>query len=225
MKCISKPDRIFRDFCCCRATLWKKPCDQSSPPKYASSIFSPLQNPSNPFKKNVVRKKYRLKLLRTHQKRENLCRCRLKSKNIVFWISVQKSIISVIHMRYAYILMTKIDGTPKDRAQRRQSSRGFLFRLRRWMCAVATGEEATTSSAAASTKAPLELQLRSENSALATKGWKKSLIPASNLNGGCFDKMMNACWHFCCNCWTLPFWNWRKKVSFWSLVCVLRSLD
>ena len=72
-------------------------------------------------------------------------------------------------MRYAYILMTKIDGTPKDRAQRRQSSRGFLFRLRRWMCAVATGEEATTSSAAASTKAPLELQLRSENSALLPK--------------------------------------------------------
>ena len=72
--------------------------------------------------------------------------------------------------------------------------------------------EATTSSAAASTKAPLELQLRSENSALSTKGWKKSLIPASNLNGGCFDKMMNACWHFSCNSWTLPFWNWRKKV-------------
>ena len=59
----------------------------------------------------------------------------------------------------------------------------------------------------------------------ATKGWKKSLIPASNLNGGYFDKMMNACWHFSCNSWTLPFWNWRKNLIICRSVSVLRSLD
>ena len=66
MKCISKPDRIFGTFA---EQLFEKNLVISlAPQNMHQASFHLFKNPSNPFKKNVGRKKYRSKLLKTHQK-------------------------------------------------------------------------------------------------------------------------------------------------------------
>ena len=128
-------------------------------------------------------------------------------------------------MRYAYILMTKIDGTPKGSsatpAKKKQSSRGFLFRLRRWMCAVALEKRQLlrSSSAAASTKAPLaSTSIWEFCSATKMKEESQTSLEPQRRS---LDKMKD-CWHnFAATVEHCHFGiKGGTKVSIWSaLVC------
>ena len=149
-------------------------------------------------------------------------------KNIFIWISVQK----IDYFRNPYeicVLMTKIDGTPKGSsttpAKKKQSSRGFLFRLRRWMCAVAfTREEATTSvfvccgvyKGAFSFNFDLRILLCYQDERRVSNQPRTSTEVAWQ-NEGLLTQL-------CCNSWTLPFWNQRRDKSV-NLICLSVSWD
>ena len=150
-------------------------------------------------------------------------------KNIFIWISVQK--IDYFRNPYEICVHTNDQNRWDSKGSERNAGKEEAKQPRLSLSTSTVNVccchwEATTSSAAASTKAPLELQLRSENSAsLLPKDERRVSYQPRTSTEVALTK-----W------WTLVdtspatvehchFGIEEKKCQFWSLVCVLRSLD